>query len=278
MVSGSTSSESGSTVPSSQVTDLNVAMSNLDLSKKQRKELDQHMAFLPEPGMEHQGAAKSGRKEELLMTPLFSGPVLTVARENFPQYGLLGKNLSMPNGNANQGWDDDSNESTKNDPRILLNVSTPWSAFICGSQGSGKSHTLSCMLENCLIPSNLGKLAHPLTGLVFHFDKYTSYGNSQVCEAAYLCSSGIPVRVLVSPTNFWRMKLAYESLPGLRPGAKKPVVIPMLFQDRQLDIRKMMKMMAVTDKEGPAPLYVEVCASFRRRISHCLTFSLRACI
>jgi len=33
---------------------------------------------------------------------------------------------------------------------IFLNTNAPWSAFICGSQGSGKSYTLSCMLENLL--------------------------------------------------------------------------------------------------------------------------------
>ena len=54
------------------------------------------------------------------------------------------------------------------------------------------------------------------------------------------------------------MKATYENLPGLDPHAKKPMVTPMLFRDNQLDIRKMMDMMAITDKEGPVPLYVEV--------------------
>ena len=94
---------------------------------------------------------------------------------------------------------------------------------------------------------------------MFHWDRFTSYANGQVCEAAYLYSSGIPVRVLVSPTNYWRMKEVYENLPGIGTNVPPPTVIPMMFQDRQLDIKKMMDMMALTDKEGPAPLYVEVC-------------------
>ncbi|CAN9170184.1 unnamed protein product [Alternaria alternata] len=40
------------------------------------------------------------------------------------------------------------------DRRLFFNVTTPSSIFICGSQGSGKSHTLSCLLENCLAISD----------------------------------------------------------------------------------------------------------------------------
>jgi hypothetical protein len=39
---------------------------------------------------------------------------------------------------------------------VLLNTDSPWSAFLCGSQGSGKSHALSCMLENCLLTRQYG--------------------------------------------------------------------------------------------------------------------------
>ena len=47
---------------------------------------------------------------------------------------------------------------------IMQNVHTPNSAFICGSQGSGKSYTLSCILENCLLPDRAtGRLEQPST-------------------------------------------------------------------------------------------------------------------
>ena len=56
----------------------------------------------------------------------------------FPQYGLLGHRID--------------NVADQNDPEpIFLNTNPPVSSFICGSQGSGKSYTLSCMLENCLL-------------------------------------------------------------------------------------------------------------------------------
>lgn len=47
-----------------------------------------------------------------------------------PQYGLLGQVLSASNFDA----------------RLFQNTNMPFSTFICGLQGSGKSHTLSCLL------------------------------------------------------------------------------------------------------------------------------------
>ena len=242
---------------SEDVTGINFGIQQLSLKPGQRKRLDFHMDFLDGPADAAGEASTAGRKEEVMMTPLFSGPVLTLLPERFPQHGLLGKNLSLAE-DESHAFGKQTRQSSEFDPRVFLNVSTPWSAFICGSQGSGKSHTLSVLLESCLVRSKLGELAHPLTGIVFHWDSFNSFGSDQVCEAAYLCSAGIPVRVLVSPTNFWKMKAAYENLPGIDPHAKKPMVIPMLFRDNQLDIRKMMDMMSITDKEGPVPLYVEV--------------------
>ncbi|KAI9879218.1 MAG: hypothetical protein M1830_009219 [Pleopsidium flavum] len=213
--------------------------------------------------------------EELQNAPLFSAAVQATVGNDvqdpgnlldellaeliFPQYGLLAADVEayetyMETFRAGQL---DSNTGLS-DGRILLNVNTPWSAFICGSQGSGKSHTLSCMLENSLVPSVLGKLPSPLAGIVFHYDQFTSHSSCQLCEAAYLCSSNIPVRILVSPTNYRRMKQAYENLPGLSADTKKPEVIRMLLKEKNLDIQKMMNLMAVSDKDGPMPLYMEV--------------------
>lgn len=47
---------------------------------------------------------------------------------------------------------------------MYVNIAAPWSAFICGSQGSGKIHTLSVFLETALISASLaGKLTLPLS-------------------------------------------------------------------------------------------------------------------
>ncbi|XP_014558608.1 hypothetical protein COCVIDRAFT_14210 [Bipolaris victoriae FI3] len=91
----------------------------------------------------------------------------------------------------NEPHDNASIPSSTTRTPVLLNTDSPWSAFLCGSQGSGKSHTLSCMLENCLLTdkkilSRVGLNPHPLAGLVFHYDRCQGSG---VCEAAYLCTN-----------------------------------------------------------------------------------------
>lgn len=243
-------------------------------------EYTHHMSFLSGARSNQIDAAGNAfQDQELITTPVFSGDVLNNSAPGiqpskptiFPQYGLLAERYpDYQTGSVDLILDLDEHDdrmapTASADPRLFLNVNTPWSAFICGSQGSGKSHTLSCMLEDCLLPSKLGKLPNPLAAIVFHYDRFTSYTSSQVCEAAYLCSSGIPVRILVSPTNFWRMKENYSNLPGLPSSARKPEVIPLLFQEEHLDVERMMNLMAVhIERGGPMPLYIEVLG----RITH----------
>lgn len=65
---------------------------------------------------------------------LFSADVLERPdKDDLPQYGLLGS--CDPNPSA-----------TVMDPRLFLNTNVPFSAFVCGVQGSGKSHTTACMI------------------------------------------------------------------------------------------------------------------------------------
>lgn len=222
---------------------------------------------------------------EIQTTPLFSADVLACVRgpqprislalDLLPSYSFLAKVLDKSDGHDPQDTDDvqapDSDGSgvadrrdgqsygTKTgDSRLFLNMHAPWSAFICGSQGSGKSHTLSCMLEAALKDSQLGKLPCPLAGMVFHYDKFTGLGESQICEASYLISAGIPVTVLVSPSNFYRMRRIYKDLPNLPSNAPKPKVAPLLLEQKYLNIERMMKLMAVDEKEGKISLYMEV--------------------
>ena len=232
-----------------------------------------HMDFLSNESSIGPGQEIDSYNEELKTAPLFSGGVLSCTdmevepgedeSARFPQYGLLSKHLRHHPEETNSSTDYDVGDASMNglrideDPRIFLNVSSPWSAFICGSQGSGKSHTLSCMLENCLLESSLGKLSHPLAGLIFHYDRLASSSDIQICEAAYL-SSGVPVRVLVSPTNLRRMKGAYSRPFEMAEAEKKPEVIPLTFQDDQLNVERMMTLMAVNEREGRVPLYIEV--------------------
>ena len=212
-------------------------------------------------------SAQNARLEEVRTSPLFTADVLrvsadaavtTVPFDTLPQYGLLagiqdicGREPATPQ----------SIPDGDKDNRLFVNTNTPWSAFICGSQGSGKSHTLSCMLEAAILqskaPRPLGKLPHPLAGIVFHYDKFTGLLGNQVCEAAYLCSRGVRVKVLVSPASFGKLKRMYSNLQNV-PENLQPTVRPLLFEQHHLDAESMLKLMAVESKNGSRPLYMEV--------------------
>ena len=134
----------------------------------------------------------------------------TLYGAQYPQYALLGHLLPGPLGELEQeigqtmtnGIGPSSVSNSGIEP-VLVNTNVPFSAFICGKQGSGKSYTLSCLLEGCLLASqHLGKLPQPLGGIVFNYDSQSV----NVAEAAYLCSCNIPVTVFVSPSNFRTME------------------------------------------------------------------------
>ena len=224
--------------------------------------------------------------EEIRTTPVFSASVLRESLQMIhvdfeaelilPQFGLLGSGASSAsNGNSQSPGEQlmtFSNSSTLLDDIpvqaqatsskpgsfnladeniFFVNNNAPWSAFICGSQGSGKSYTLSCMLESALQASEAGPLPAPLTGIVFH---YAGGSSTQPCEAAYLASK-IPVRVLVSKSNLTHMEHLYSNLPGID---EKIEVRPVVFGDQHLDIEKMKGLMAIQDSAGTTPLYLEV--------------------
>lgn len=166
----------------------------------------------------------------------------------FTQYAVLGQCLDL---DAKKGTG-----VAKPIPSnaVLLNTNAPFSTFICGSQGSGKSHSLSCMLEGCLIPDErIGQLGKPLAGIVFHYDKHY-----EISEAAKLCSTGIDVRILVPATCEKERRKFYKKELG-DAGAKGNVTVsPFYLQHKHLNVERLKKLMAFSDKEGPMPLYLAV--------------------
>lgn len=228
------------------------------------------LAFMDDGGLDtlHQ---TTGPSHQELARSLKNSPIFTATVDKFvesrlppgeqtselvPQYGLIGARLDV------------SSSSTPEDGLILGNVNMPWSAFICGSQGAGKSHTLCCLLENALVANNeAGALPRPLAGMVMHYDRYSSHSTTQICEAAYLCSSGIPLTILVSPSNVWAMKRLYSNMPGLPPGSPRPKVIPLYLDEDQLDISRILKLMAVDPTSDQPPLYMEALMSIVREMA-----------
>lgn len=219
---------------------------------------DQRVKFqLALLGMEKNNLRRGMGVEETRTAPLFSKEVAEISKRELPggfpykQYGLLAGRTRPSGGPDEEG----AQKKEEEDPRIFLNVSAPWSAFICGSQGSGKSHSLACMLENCLVShKDLGSLPHPLTAMVFHYDPLASVAG-QVCEAVYLCSPSVEVRVLVSPTSYHRMKDLYGNLTGLPTGSKL-VIEPLILKQEYLNVERLKTFMATTDSGEGIPLYM----------------------
>lgn len=149
-------------------------------------------------------------ESEVNNTPVFTEAVRQSALageakdgSGLTQYGLLGADVPKL-----RGYKVVDGAPSQQAPFIYYNIKAPSSVFICGSQGSGKSHTLSCLLENFLIPSQANRLPEPLTGIVFHFDPFLSEDRGNPCEAAYLSSHPqVKVRVLCPPTNVGPIKV-----------------------------------------------------------------------
>ncbi|KAK8043857.1 hypothetical protein PG994_012695 [Apiospora phragmitis] len=201
--------------------------------------------------------------EAFINTPLFTSGVDSFLHSEIEdgtpqlitQYGLIG---------IQQGVPDNSAENRL----VLANMNIPWSTFICGSQGAGKSHTLSCLLESYIDQnSGTGKLPNPLSGMVMHYDSFTNDSTTQLCESAYLCSSGVPVNVLVCPSNIWAMKRLYSNLSGLPSGFPPPKVMPLYLTENQLNISRILKLMAVDPASSDPPLYMEVVMSIIRQMA-----------
>ncbi|KAK2022203.1 hypothetical protein LX32DRAFT_698831 [Colletotrichum zoysiae] len=179
------------------------------------------------------GAAQ--QQDEILSSPLITISLLNTSPP--AQFGLFGGSLSQscPLSQAS---------------RLFYNVTCPSSVFICGSQGSGKSNTLACLLENCLISSKLGSLPKPLAGIVFHFDSFVSDAGGLPCEAAFLASHDkASVRVLCAPTNVRTIQRIYSSIPRVK-------IEPLKLSDQDLNTRRMLDLMAAG--EGGMPLYLHV--------------------
>ena len=147
--------------------------------------------------------------QEVEGTPIFTKVIEKHHQTALKQYGFI---AGMTKALKHTVGDREVPQAEK-DPRIFFNISAPLSAFICGSQGSGKSHSLSCFLENCLSKSLVSKLQNPLTGLLFHYDPFISDKSGTPCEAAHLSSDpNIKVRVLCSPANLASIRVSSQSL------------------------------------------------------------------
>ncbi|KAJ7675529.1 hypothetical protein B0H17DRAFT_839004, partial [Mycena rosella] len=172
---------------------------------------------------------------QLVTSPLLTYSALKHRAPDFPSRGLLG---------------------TSAGDRVYVNTNAPSSTVICGVQGSGKSHTVSCMLECALIADpRVGQLPEPLSALVFHFDTQES---GRPCEAAFLSSASAhhrdaampQITVLCSPSNVNRRRRAYASLAHVR-------VEPLSLSEKDLTADRMLAIMGCDNLET-MPLYMHI--------------------
>lgn len=192
--------------------------------------------------------SQSSAEDDLAFAPLFTSDIAGKIAESAipPQCAIFGKFLGP--------------ESTDSSERrlLLLNTNTPWTTFICGLQGAGKSHSLTVMLESSFIShKSICILEKPLAGVVFHYSPYNSNVGNKPCEAAYLANlrdnSGSPsppeVTVLVSRSNLGNMRAAYADIENI-------TVKEFLLNPRQLTLDTMFNLMSVQENNGI--LYVEI--------------------
>ncbi|CEI67738.1 hypothetical protein FVEN_g9546 [Fusarium venenatum] len=186
-----------------------------------------------------------------------------------PQYGLLASDIAV-------GPLQPFNPRDALKSRVFYNVADPTSTFICGSQGSGKSHTLSTILENCLLPCPANQLPRPLSGLVFHYDTFISNTGGMPCEAAFLSShQGVSVRVLCAPSNYFNIKVfsppvsyntsAHSFPQRIYSGLPNVAVERLRINQADLNTQRMLDLMAVSSvKGGSLPLYLHVVSRILR--------------
>lgn len=180
------------------------------------------------------------------------------------QYGVLGSALAVY---------ERSHKDVPDDPRLYVNTNAPFSALVCGVQGSGKSHTVSVLLENMLIPNckPIGSLEKALSGLVLHFGE--GGPSSRPCEAAWVGVSKFPgvepppITVYVSRSSLQTMRAVYSTL------GTQVTVEPLAFSEAELDAEAFLSMMAVGSSEN-APLYVQIILSILREMGE--NYSFRA--
>jgi hypothetical protein len=182
-----------------------------------------------------------------------------------PEFGLLGVARTASASGA-AGHD-----------HVFLNTHDPFCFVTLGVQGSGKSHSLGVVMENCLLQLPAGaedalRLHRPMSTVVFHFDPT----ERTRCEALGIVSFADDTRafladgaadavrlpalprdkmlVLVSPSNYLQRRAQYP--PDIR-------VVPLLFSWNALTAKQIKSLMRISD--GDNQLYVSTLLAELRR-------------
>lgn len=106
------------------------------ISREKTPDLEAQLQFL---SLDEQNAIGiNGSSSRTIEHAVLISPTLEEKGEKMPpQFGLLGHLATKQSEDLV-------------DPRVMLNTNIPFSAFVCGLQGSGKSHTTSCIIGKTL--------------------------------------------------------------------------------------------------------------------------------
>jgi hypothetical protein len=126
-----------------------------------------------------------------------------------------------------------SNAVDSQSANVFLNTHQPFCIAAIGVQGSGKSHTLACILESCLLPIDvptefpLIRLHRPMAALVFHYEQ----NQNSICEATGLLKPSIIFRSMQAANTF----TSSEAMPAfcLRPENLIILVSPTFYRQRR---------------------------------------------
>jgi hypothetical protein len=155
-------------------------------------------------------------------------------------------------------------------PATHLRTDEPFTAVICGVQGSGKSHALSVLLESSLIDCRaIGSVSNPLATVAFNYS--SSIGKaSEVAHLSKLSDSAptncqpadvvvfvswvlsrarrmLLTSIIVRPSSIKTMTRVYAHLPVK--------VLPFYLKPEQLNAERLLALMRVDDTPT-VPLYM----------------------
>jgi hypothetical protein len=166
-----------------------------------------------------------------------------------PQYGLLDFSIRDNDGIGHHG-------------PIMFNMHAPNSMFICGSQGGGRSYTLACLLENCLLlDPRFGQVQQPVADLAFNYDTDSS---GAIAETVHVCSRGVKVNVLVSSSNF---EVTLERYRVATQDSANVKIEKFLLPPSDLSVERMYRLMAFSEKSESVPLYMEIIQKLLRQMA-----------
>jgi hypothetical protein len=149
---------------------------------------------------------------------------------------------------------------------IFQNTSHPFCVVTVGVQGSGKSHSLSSIVENCSLNfAPVTSLEKPCSTLVFHYD----VNQENFCQTATLSAPNdlnedfnIPVVqklvILVSPSFYLQRKEFYAQWPNC-------TVFPLLFKWTEMTASTLKSLMRVRMDTAP-PLYMGALLDMLRKM------------